>query len=75
MAPTPSIQTGRTPCASATRGHSAKRRSAASDYGGDDARIITDQVIDNSLCGYRFAGLPAGLDDAVKAVYTLRASH
>jgi LDH2 family malate/lactate/ureidoglycolate dehydrogenase len=24
----------------------------------DDARIITDQLIDNSLCGYRFAGLP-----------------
>jgi LDH2 family malate/lactate/ureidoglycolate dehydrogenase len=27
-------------------------------YGEDDARIITDQLIDNSLCGYRFAGLP-----------------
>jgi LDH2 family malate/lactate/ureidoglycolate dehydrogenase len=27
-------------------------------YGKDDARIITDQLIDNSLCGYRFAGLP-----------------
>ena len=27
-------------------------------YGDDDARIITDQLIDNSLCGYRFAGLP-----------------
>jgi LDH2 family malate/lactate/ureidoglycolate dehydrogenase len=27
-------------------------------YGGGDARIITDQLIDNSLCGYRFAGLP-----------------
>ena len=27
-------------------------------YGADDARIITDQLIDNSLCGYRFAGLP-----------------
>jgi LDH2 family malate/lactate/ureidoglycolate dehydrogenase len=24
----------------------------------DDARIITDQLIGNSLCGYRFAGLP-----------------
>jgi hypothetical protein len=36
----------RTPCgsASATRGHSAKRRSAASDTAGDDARIITDQL-------------------------------
>ena len=27
-------------------------------YGDDDARIVTDQLIDNSLCGYRFAGLP-----------------
>jgi hypothetical protein len=36
------------------------RRSGARriGYGGDDARIITDQLIDNSLCGYRFAGLP-----------------
>jgi LDH2 family malate/lactate/ureidoglycolate dehydrogenase len=27
-------------------------------YDEDDARIVTDQLIDNSLCGYRFAGLP-----------------
>jgi LDH2 family malate/lactate/ureidoglycolate dehydrogenase len=27
-------------------------------YGEDDAHIIVDQLIDNSLCGYRFAGLP-----------------
>jgi LDH2 family malate/lactate/ureidoglycolate dehydrogenase len=27
-------------------------------YGEDDARIVTDQLIDNSLCGYQFAGLP-----------------
>jgi LDH2 family malate/lactate/ureidoglycolate dehydrogenase len=27
-------------------------------YDEHDARIITDQLIDNSLCGYRFAGLP-----------------
>jgi LDH2 family malate/lactate/ureidoglycolate dehydrogenase len=27
-------------------------------YVGDDARIVVDQLIDNSLCGYRFAGLP-----------------
>jgi LDH2 family malate/lactate/ureidoglycolate dehydrogenase len=27
-------------------------------YDGEDARIIVDQLIDNSLCGYRFAGLP-----------------
>ncbi|HEY1433149.1 MAG TPA: hypothetical protein VGF39_16200 [Stellaceae bacterium] len=27
-------------------------------YGADDACIITDHLIDNALCGYRFAGLP-----------------
>ena len=27
-------------------------------YVAGDACIITDQLIDNSLCGYRFAGLP-----------------
>jgi hypothetical protein len=27
-------------------------------YVADDACIITDQLIDNALCGYRFAGLP-----------------
>ncbi|HWB50801.1 MAG TPA: Ldh family oxidoreductase [Stellaceae bacterium] len=27
-------------------------------YGEDDARLIVDQLIDNALCGYRFAGLP-----------------
>jgi LDH2 family malate/lactate/ureidoglycolate dehydrogenase len=27
-------------------------------YSGEDARIIIDQLVDNSLCGYRFAGLP-----------------
>jgi LDH2 family malate/lactate/ureidoglycolate dehydrogenase len=27
-------------------------------YGAEDADIITDQLIDNALCGYRFAGLP-----------------
>jgi LDH2 family malate/lactate/ureidoglycolate dehydrogenase len=27
-------------------------------YGEDDARIVVDQLSDNSLCGYRFAGLP-----------------
>ena len=35
-------------------------------YGDDDARIITDQLIDNSLCGYRFAGL-SGLVKAIQA--------
>ena len=27
-------------------------------YSGEDARIIVEQLIDNMLCGYRFAGLP-----------------
>jgi LDH2 family malate/lactate/ureidoglycolate dehydrogenase len=27
-------------------------------YGGEDARIIVDQIVDNALCGYKFAGLP-----------------
>jgi len=27
-------------------------------YGDEDARIVVDQLVDNSLCGYRFAGLP-----------------
>ena len=27
----------------------------------EEARIITDQLIDNSLCGYRFAGVPLRL--------------
>lgn len=27
-------------------------------YNGEDARIIVDQLVDNALCGYKFAGLP-----------------
>lgn len=27
-------------------------------YAEDEARIVVDQLVDNSLCGYRFAGLP-----------------
>ena len=27
-------------------------------YAADDARIIVDQLVDNALCGYKFAGLP-----------------
>src|ERR1700733_14363416 len=36
-------------------------------YSGDEAAIITDQLIDNALCGYRFASLTSILtiaDDA-----------
>ena len=35
-------------------------------YGEDDARIITDQLIDNSLCGYRFAGCRASWRSLVR---------
>ena len=31
---------------------------ARGGYPAEDARIITDQLIDNGLCGYRFASLP-----------------
>ncbi len=27
-------------------------------YTGEEARIIVDQLVDNALCGYKFAGLP-----------------
>jgi L-2-hydroxycarboxylate dehydrogenase (NAD+) len=27
-------------------------------YSGEEARLIVDQLIDNALCGYKFAGLP-----------------
>lgn len=27
-------------------------------YSGEDAQIIVDQLVDNALCGYKFAGLP-----------------
>ncbi len=27
-------------------------------YSGEDARIVVDQLVDNALCGYKFAGLP-----------------
>jgi LDH2 family malate/lactate/ureidoglycolate dehydrogenase len=27
-------------------------------YSGEDAKIIVDQLVDNALCGYKFAGLP-----------------
>ncbi|HEX3862275.1 MAG TPA: Ldh family oxidoreductase [Stellaceae bacterium] len=37
-------------------------------YDEDDARIVVDQLIDNSLCGYRFAGLPRILAIAREAM-------
>jgi len=27
-------------------------------YSGEEARIVVDQLVDNALCGYKFAGLP-----------------
>lgn len=35
-----------------------ERALKAVGYSGEDAHIIVDQLVDNSLCGYRFAGLP-----------------
>ncbi len=56
-------------CASASQRHArwAKRRCSASAISPRKRRIITDQLIDNALCGYRFASLPRILaiaDDA-----------
>ena len=49
-------------------------------YSGEDAQIIVDQLVDNSLCGYRFAGLPRILaiahDDKTRAGRTpIRVVH
>jgi LDH2 family malate/lactate/ureidoglycolate dehydrogenase len=35
-----------------------ERALARLGYPADEARIIVDQLIDNALCGYKFAGLP-----------------
>ena len=40
------------------RGSSARRRCSASAIRRTKRAIITDQLIDNALCGYRFASLP-----------------
>ena len=37
---------------------SARGALARIGFPAEEARIVTDQLIDNSLCGYRFAGLP-----------------
>lgn len=44
-----------TPAEAAKLGEDALRRVG---YSGEDARIIVDQLVDNALCGYKFAGLP-----------------
>src|SRR5258705_8316383 len=43
------------PAAAAEVGKEALRRIG---YSPEDAQIIVDQLIDNALCGYRFASLP-----------------
>lgn len=35
-----------------------ERALARVGYSGEDARIIVEQLVDNALCGYKFAGLP-----------------
>ena len=49
-------------------------------YSGGDARIIVDQLVDNALCGYKFAGLPrilaiAGDEKTAKARTPVRTVH
>lgn len=44
-----------TPAEAAKLGEEALQRVG---YSGEDARIIVDQLVDNALCGYKFAGLP-----------------
>ena len=34
-----------------------ERALKSAGYSGEDARIIVDQLVDNALCGYKFAGL------------------
>lgn len=49
-------------------------------YAAEDARIVVDQLVDNALCGYKFAGLPrilaiAGDDKTGKARTPVRIIH
>lgn len=49
-------------------------------YPADEARIIVDQLVDNALCGYKFAGLPrilaiAGDQKTRKARTPIRTVH
>ena len=61
----------------ATIGQSALERVG---YTGEQARIIVDQLVDNALCGYKFAGLPrilaiAGDEKTRKARAPVRLVH
>ena len=42
----------------AEAGELATRALRRIGYSGEDAQIIADQLVDNALCGYRFASLP-----------------
>jgi len=49
-------------------------------YSTEDARIVVDQLVDNALCGYRFAGLPrilaiAGDEKTRKSRVPVRTVH
>lgn len=49
-------------------------------YAEEDARIVVDQLVDNALCGYKFAGLPrilaiAGDDKLRQARMPVRTLH
>src|SRR5471032_1609891 len=49
-------------------------------YSDADAQIITDQLIDNALCGYRFASLPrilaiAGDEKTLKERHPIKVVH
>ena len=49
-------------------------------YRGEDARVIVDQLVDNALCGYKFAGLPrilaiAGDEKTTKARTPVKVLH
>jgi len=49
-------------------------------YSGEDARIIVDQLVDNALCGYKFAALPrilaiAGDEKTAKARTAVKIVH
>ena len=44
--------------------HLGKSALARIGFADDEAQIIIDQLVDNALCGYKFAGLPRILEIA-----------
>ena len=64
----------------AEAGDLARRALGRIGYSAEDAQIISDQLIDNALCGYRFASLPrilaiAGNEKTRKQRRPLRVVH